>query len=373
MSAKLAKDFATFQIAEERQSARLQGLSRQLEDLIGKYDDAVRDLESEKVARRFSQQDADKSRSKIKELQQSMEHSSFVLVLIDADADPYIVWSMNLCYNSLLTDPQFKDEYYADSDGGRKASLALRDGVRTFLQTNRPEQANCPILIKAYANEIGLSQFLVACGVIKAPRDLLEFAKDFTQALENTDFVLVGSGKDRADKKIQEAGTFKQFVSNPTCCHIIFGACHDNSYVRLLEDYVHDDSVVDRVTLLHGFNVGREFRDLRFKSFKMESLFKDGPAQNMVPLPQPLASVSTPSTWASTVGSKADAGSRKLRAANTVRVNSAGQRIDDHLRQPNQQALDSWNHKIGKVGMRYCRLYHLSGLCSNSSFLKEIV
>ncbi|SCO47771.1 uncharacterized protein FFMR_08836 [Fusarium fujikuroi] len=233
MSAKLAKDFAAFQTVEEGQSARLQDLSSQLENLIGKYDDAVRDIESEKVARRFSQQDADKARSKIEELQQSMERSSFVLVLIDADADPYI----------------FKDEYYAAGDGGRKASLALRDGVRSFLQTNRPEQANYPILIKAYANELGLSQFLVARGVIKAPRDLVEFAKDFTQALENTDFVLVGSGKDRADKKIQ--GTFKQFVSNPTCRHIIFGACHDNSYVRLLEDYVHDSSVVDRVTLLH--------------------------------------------------------------------------------------------------------------------------
>ncbi|CVL09127.1 uncharacterized protein FMAN_14241 [Fusarium mangiferae] len=349
MSAKLAKDFAAFQTVEEGQSARLQDLSSQLENLIGKYDDAVRDLESEKVARRFSQQDADKARSKIEELQQSMERSSFVLVLIDADADPYI----------------FKDEYYAAGDGGRKASLALRDGVRSFLQTNRPEQANYPILIKAYANELGLSQFLVARGVIKAPRDLVEFAKDFTQALENTDFVLVGSGKDRADKKIQ--GTFKQFVSNPTCRHIIFGACHDNSYVRLLEDYVHDSSVVDRVTLLHGFNVGREFRDLKFKCFKMESLFQVGPAQNMAPSPQPLASVSTPSTWASTVGSKTDAGSRKFRAANTVRVNSAGQRIDEHLRQPNQQALDNWNHKIGIVGMRYCRSYHLCGLCSNSS------
>ncbi|KAG4256529.1 hypothetical protein FPRO03_14018 [Fusarium proliferatum] len=156
MSAKLAKDFAAFQTVEEGQSARLQ--------------------------------DADKARSKIEELQQSMERSSFVLVLIDADADPYI----------------FKDEYYAAGDGGRKASLALRDGVRSFLQTNRPEQANYPILIKAYANELGLSQFLVARGVIKAPRDLVEFAKDFTQALENTDFVLVGSGKDRADKKIQD-------------------------------------------------------------------------------------------------------------------------------------------------------------------------
>lgn len=100
---------------------------------------------------------------------------------------------------------QFKDEYYAASDGGRKASLDLRDGVRDFLQSQRPELANLPIVVKAYANELGLSQFLVCSGTVKAPRDLLDFAKDFTQASETTDFVLVGSGKDRADKKIQGA------------------------------------------------------------------------------------------------------------------------------------------------------------------------
>jgi hypothetical protein len=317
--------------------------------LVGKYDDAVRDLESERVARRFTQQDADESRAKYEELQQSMERNSFVLVLIDADADSYI----------------FKDEYYTATDGGRKASLDLRDGVRSFLQANRPELSDHPMLIKAYANEAGLSQFLVSSGIITAPRDLVEFAKDFTQASEYTDFLLVGSGKDRADKKIQ--GSFKQFVRNPTCRHIIFGACHDNSYVRLLEDYAHDDSVVDRVTLLHGFSVGREFRDLRFKSFKMEDVFKSAPVRNLAPTPESLASVSSSSSWASTVGSKADASSRKPKAESSVRLNSAGCRIDDHLRKPKQQALDSWQHKVGKVGMRYCRLHHLSGSCSNSS------
>ncbi|KAM0496214.1 hypothetical protein ACHAP8_007473, partial [Fusarium lateritium] len=349
MSGKLAEDFAAFQVAEEGQLARLQRLSTQLQDLVGRYDDVVRDLEAEKTARRSSQQDAEKSRAKYEVLQQSMEHSSFVLVLIDADADSYI----------------FKDKYYATGDGGKKASLDLRDGVRSFLQTNKPEEANYPIFIKAYANEHGLSQFLVASGIIKAPRDLVEFAKDFTQASENTDFVLVGSGKDRADKKIQ--GSLKQFVRNPTCRHIIFGACHDNSYVRLLEDYVHDDSVVDRVTLLHGFSVGWEFRDLPFKCFKMEDVFQVAPAQNIAVTPQQLASVSTSSTWASTVGSKGDSGSQNSKVAKTVRLNSAGHRIDDPLRTANQQAFDSWKHKVGKVGMRYCRLHHLLGSCSKTS------
>ncbi|RFN42555.1 rna exonuclease 3 [Fusarium flagelliforme] len=351
MSRKLAEDFAAFKIAEEGQSARLQDLSCQIKELVGKYDDALRDLESERVARRFTQQEADESRAKYEDLQQSMERSSFALVLIDADADSYI----------------FKDEYYAASDGGRKASLDLSNGVRSFLQAHRPELPDYPILIKAYANEAGLSQFLVSSGIIKAPRDLVDFAKDFTQASEYTDFLLVGSGKDRADKKIQ--GSLKQFVRNPTCRHIIFGACHDNSYVRLLEDYAHDDSVVDRVTLLHGFSVGREFRDLRFKSFKMEDVFNSAPVRNLAPTPEPLASVSSSSSWASTGGSKADASSRESRAESSVRLNSAGYRIDDYLRKPNKQAVNSWYHKVVKAQMRYCRLYHLSGLCPNSPLL----
>ncbi|KAM0372022.1 hypothetical protein ACHAPK_004582 [Fusarium culmorum] len=72
MSGKLAEDFAVFRIAEEGQVARLQALSCQIQELVDKYDDAVRDLESERVARRITQQDADESRAKYEELQQSM-------------------------------------------------------------------------------------------------------------------------------------------------------------------------------------------------------------------------------------------------------------------------------------------------------------
>lgn len=165
-------------------------------------------------------------------------------------------------------------------------------------------------------------------------------------------------------------GAFKQFVGNPTCRHVIFGACHDNSYVRLLEDYANDDSVVERVTLLHGFSVGREFRQLGFKSMTMDGVFRDGPVPGERPptrqpqaTPQP-APVSTTLTWATTVGSKADPGPREGDdAKSTVRVNKAGQRIDEGLREPPQRAQESWKHKTGRVGMRYCRSYHLVGSC----------
>ncbi|KAL2682340.1 hypothetical protein Neosp_006790 [[Neocosmospora] mangrovei] len=325
MSVQLAEDFqghvAAIQAAEEARVAWLKGFAGQLSDVVNKYRDATRDLDSEKVARRFSQQEAEDWRAKFERLQKSM----------------------------------FRDEYYSASDGGRKASLNLRDRVRDFLQSERPELANLPIVMKAYANELGLSQFLVSSNIINTPHDLLDFAKDFTQASETTDFVLVGSGKDRADKKIQ--GAFKQFVGNPTCRHVIFGACHDNSYVRLLEDYANDDSVVERVTLLHGFAVGREFRQLGFKSMTMDGVFREGPVQTERPQmrqPQPTsqpAPVSTTPTWATAVGSKNGLRPQESDGAKSaVRVNTAGQRIDESLREPSQRAQENWKHKTAKSG-----------------------
>lgn len=58
-------------------------------------------------------------------------------------------------------------------------------------------------MIKAFASADGLSQLLVRHKVISSPIALWEFAKGFSQSSQLFDFVLVGTGKDRADKKIE--------------------------------------------------------------------------------------------------------------------------------------------------------------------------
>jgi hypothetical protein len=66
-----------------------------------------------------------------------------------------------------------------------------------------PELPGLPIIVKAFANADGLSQVLVKHKITKSPDMLWDFVKGFSQACETFDFVLVGSGKDRADEKIK--------------------------------------------------------------------------------------------------------------------------------------------------------------------------
>ncbi|CAM1502320.1 Fc.00g043040.m01.CDS01 [Cosmosporella sp. VM-42] len=359
MAVHFAEDFAThmaqFQAADEERIEWMKTFTAQLSVREDRFQNTSRDLETERDARRLKQQEVDYWKAKFVELQQSIERSSFVLVLVDADADSYI----------------FKDEYYAAADGGRKAVLDIRKKVRDHLNKKHPEMASLPIVIKAYANEDGLSQLLMNAGIIRSPQSLLSFTKDFSQACKTADFVLVGSGKDRADKKI--TSVFKQFIDNPTCRHVIFGACHDNNYVRLLEDYTNDTSIVERVTLLRGFQVGREFGGLQFNQMQM-NVFRDRPVRGGSPvgiaagqsLPETIPDSNRPSSsWAAAVGTKTkgDATSCKV-VKKVVRVNMAGQRIDEDLPEAPRQAVDSWHQKTKLAGMRYCRPYQLSGFCT---------
>ncbi|KAH7013905.1 hypothetical protein EDB80DRAFT_568937 [Ilyonectria destructans] len=264
---------------------------------------------------------------------------------------------------------KFKDEYYASDKGGRRAAVDLRDQVREHMQNEHPELAHLPVITKGFANEHGLSQLLSRAGILPESRSIVEFAKDFSQAYETADFVLVGSGKDRVDKKVQ--GVFKHFAKNPTCRHIIMGASHDNGYVRLLEDYVDDKEVFDRVTLLHSFRVGREVKELRLKSMTMNSVFRDRPVK-VDDVSRPLAEqpaartasngLSSGVTWAAAAGRNTENDTQDT--PNAVYVNNEGQRVDKKLPEPAKRDLEDWLHKTRRVNMRYCRMYQLSGSCS---------
>lgn len=65
---------------------------------------------------------------------------------------------------------------------------------------------NLPVIAKAFANADGMSKFLLSTGLVHCSDSLTEFAKGFSQAFATSDFVLVGHGKDPADKKIKGEG-----------------------------------------------------------------------------------------------------------------------------------------------------------------------
>ncbi|KAH6643112.1 hypothetical protein C7974DRAFT_117267 [Boeremia exigua] len=219
----------------------------------------------------------------------------------------------------------------------------------------------------------GISGHLSRVGLIKSSVALWDFAKGFSQAHAGSDFVFVGSGKDRADKKIK--GVFEQFVKNPTCRHIVFGACHDNGYVRLLEDFTEDQAVVERITLLHSFSVGKEFQRLPFRSMTMKSIFPtwlpeisriSTPNSSPGALARVVSHSPTGDMQASLVSGKETSNGTLACGRDLpqrVLVNATGQRVDEKLSNPSQAAVLSWSHKIKVVKMRYCRMYQLSDGC----------
>ncbi|KAL3430977.1 hypothetical protein BDV09DRAFT_177380 [Aspergillus tetrazonus] len=351
------------QDAEQKKVEKMKAFSEQFTKLDKEFRDVSNDLERERVAARQTQEESKLLMRQLEELQEAVKRSSFVLVLIDADADGYI----------------FKEAYYKDIDGGRNAALDLEAAVEEHLKSSHPELSNMPIMIKAFANADGLAQLLVKAKLIKSPGSLTSFAKGFSQARDASDFVLVGSGKDRADEKIK--GTFQQFITNPTCRHVIFGACHDNGYVRLLERH-QNTAAADQVTLLRPFETGREFAGLKgFRSVRLETIFRSEPVfiRNSPPpahrtlIAEEVQGVGSPprgTPWVTpTPISPRNVVPRKTEdlPANSVYINAANQRLDSELPPMSAEAIRSWEHKVNTAKMRYCRKHHLqAGRCTGA-------
>ena len=75
--------------------------------------------------------------------------------------------------------------------------------MKDYIGKIKPELARLPVVIRAYANIDGMSSYLSKLGLAQSSATMWSFAKAFSQAHAGSDFVFVGSGKDRADKKIK--------------------------------------------------------------------------------------------------------------------------------------------------------------------------
>ncbi|KAK1834233.1 hypothetical protein QBC39DRAFT_399304 [Podospora conica] len=359
------------------------------------YRDTCRDLERERIAGRVAQEQAEIINEKLHVLEESAARSAFVLVLIDADADAYL----------------FDDKYYRDdaADGGERAAVDLRAAVRQHLKSiDDGTLAGLPIVVKAFASGDGLAYILSKAGIIRqgdAQDVVSRFTRGFSQADDMFDFVLVGKGKDRADHKLMAA--FRQFAENPSCRRILLAGCHDNGYVRMLEKYVRNVPVAEKVTLLKSFQTGSEYAALPFASTSMSSVFRTrrlsmppGAINNLAvqyppsltqaspkretllapcsppasPTTAPLALATTKPTPPPTYATRAASSppppglprpvplSTSL-ADNVILVNAADHRIDATLPPKSAGAVERIHHKTTVAGKRYCNPFHLSGSC----------
>ncbi|MCJ1265236.1 hypothetical protein MMC22_005111 [Lobaria immixta] len=188
---------------------------------------------------------------------ESTERDPFVLVLIDGDG--------------MIFEDQFIKK---GESGGQEAAAILATATRDYVQRRNPSlAADYTIVTRIYANLKGLGDVCYRAGILDRPTIMDDFARGFTGSKQLFDFVDVGTGKDRADKKISE--NLKLQLYDYHCRHIFFGCSHDNGYARLLED-LGDLSANDRITLLEGVPFEKELTMLKskYKTTKFDGLFR---------------------------------------------------------------------------------------------------
>lgn len=160
------------------------------------------------------------------------------------------------------------------------------------------------IVTRVYANVTGLAETCIRAGIVDKASAIDDFVRGFTRGKNLFDFVDVGPGKDRADDKLTgkeqrlpldsaiprmvavpfgmpfasltllKPETFKLYLYDFHCHHILFGCSHDNGYARLLEEYTTDQGFVGRITLLEGVPFEKELVTLPFMTKKFENLFR---------------------------------------------------------------------------------------------------
>ncbi|KAF4633633.1 hypothetical protein G7Y89_g4476 [Cudoniella acicularis] len=295
------------------------------------------DLESERESRRGLQSKVQALGERLVEL----EKARFVLVLIDADADMYIVSFLppDLQHENFAHPSQFREKYLSRGLlGGQAAADELMEKVREYLLTlgsSVHDAKTVPIVVKAYANLSGLGQACIRERLASRPLDVAQFWIGFTRRYPLVDFMDVGHGKEEADNKIREV--LSHNMSNPQCEHILLACCHDDGYVPVLRQYSAQPSFSERLSLLSVGAVRPNMAALGFRTtLILESVFHS----NVSPWP-PESPISVRSQKTSDPGgdersSSLTSASAPLDASCSVRFgpikrNSSGKRIDKVL------------------------------------------
>ncbi|KAI7236673.1 hypothetical protein KC330_g3599 [Hortaea werneckii] len=249
-----ADQLAAFRHADIRHQESLTSLLDSYTVLIDQYNRLRSDYEEERD-----------TRERYKQMARGHERDPFVMVLVDGDG--YV----------------FNDDFVSSgAEGGRKAAQSLKDNINQSLRWKGLE--GCRIMVRVYANLVGLSKSLAKAGLVgKEKRSLATFAASFTQSNDLFDFVDAGESENSANFKIR--ASFRHSVNNAQCKHIFFVGCHDAGYIDELAPYSSDR---ERITLVGSGTVHHEFTKvgLRIENFPMlfrSTTLKGGPApQNSI-------------------------------------------------------------------------------------------
>lgn len=236
---------AASQLTAYRKNAELESILTKYADLIEDYRRLKSDYEEERDAR-----------EKYKQLARSREQSPFALVLVDGDG--YV----------------FHENFLEKGgDGGNNAAHAINSAVASSLKAKGLE--NCQVMVRVYANLMGLSKALARNGLAgHEARSLAPFVSNFNRSFGLTEFIDAGSLKENADFKIRAALSF--YAESPQCKHIYFAACHDVGYISELMPYLGNS---ERFTLVRSSSVKfhGEFTKLGMGVEDMPGVFRTAP------------------------------------------------------------------------------------------------
>ncbi|KAM5344279.1 hypothetical protein ACJ41O_012816 [Fusarium nematophilum] len=199
-------DRAAIQLAEYRRNDALSNILDNYAQLLESYKRLKSDYEEER-----------EGRERYKQLARGQERNPFALVLVDGDG--YI-------FNEAFVG--------AGDEGGSRAAKQLNDAVKASLRRKGLE--GCGIMIRVYANLVGLSKSLCKNGLCGAEkRSLSSFVAGFNRSYGLTDFVDAGELKESADAKLRKL--LGMYAENTQCKIIYFAAGHDVGYVSDLTPY----------------------------------------------------------------------------------------------------------------------------------------
>ncbi|KAJ5523007.1 hypothetical protein N7513_003255 [Penicillium frequentans] len=373
----------------QRNHENLQGLLNQFKNLLDDYSALKSDYEEVK-----------EGREKYKRQARGQERNPFVLVLVDGDG--YI----------------FKEHFLkAGSEGGVKAARELSDSVRELMHSTMGVQADsCRIMVRVYANILGLSKALARAGMVgHEARSISPFTSSFTRAQDLFDFVDSAEKKEGSDFKIRGtqrclialpgvnlmliavAEMFRLFVDLNQCRHIYFAGCHDTGFTSLLTPYRGSD----RMTLIKAASFHRDFEALKLPIRELPSVFMSTPLaitkqtapvckhfqkgickfgvgcnKQHVPSHQQLAksadsdSSSPKPLWSSpaVVGRSqevlaATLPTQNLKFEEYIPINKDGDRLDTYCPHPSPEAFAEYHRRAKRH--RVCNSFHLSGECGD--------
>lgn len=249
-------DLATERLAVYRSKDDLSEILETYSTLIESYKRLKSDYEEERELR-----------ERYKQRARRHERNPFALVVVDGDG--------------YVFDEAFIRE---GEEGGIRAAKQLNDTIKDSLR--RKGIDGCEIMVRVYANLVGLSKHLNKNGLCGAEkRSLSSFTAGFNRSYGLTDFVDAGELKENADHKMK--AMLRLYAENAQCKHIYFAACHDVGYVADLTPYRGN---ADLFTLIRTPSVRfhPEFDKLGMSTEELHGVFRQnslvsyspGPVQN---------------------------------------------------------------------------------------------